>query len=224
MLISLLGVYFVCRRLAPQITLISGTWDRFERQSAYCICYLKMSPSGENWQEEGTPHRNRWCNCSSPWQMLVSEVPLMWKPASQLQCCSWFTWAQRGLRLKAGSFMTLHSGGAALRRRADESCLGQTKKQNQNHGFILTCLGLVLAVRSTPPLGAGAPVLINPFHTGTSILARIAGTLAHDCRWRTERSLQPSFMLSSRRSGRHPVNLLSVFNSISTFEGYARAV
>lgn len=51
-------------------------------------------------------------NCSSPWQILLSEVPLMWKPASQLQCWAWFTWAQRGLRLNAGSFMTLHSGGA----------------------------------------------------------------------------------------------------------------
>ena len=50
---------------------------------------------------------------SSPWQMLFSEVPLMWKPASQLQCWARFTWAQRGLRLNAGSFMTLHSGGAA---------------------------------------------------------------------------------------------------------------
>lgn len=53
-------------------------------------------------------------NYSSPWQILLSEVPLMWKPASQLQCCARFTWAQRGLRLKAGSFITLHSGGAVL--------------------------------------------------------------------------------------------------------------
>lgn len=83
-------------------------------------------------------HRKQWCNCSSPWQMLLSEVPLMWKPASQLQCCSWFTWAQWGLRLKAGSFTTLHSGGAALRRRTDESRLGQTNKQkNKSKTMVL---------------------------------------------------------------------------------------
>ena len=48
----------------------------------------------------------------APWQMELSEVPLMWKPASQLQCWAWSTFAQRGRLLKAGSFMTLHSGGA----------------------------------------------------------------------------------------------------------------
>lgn len=53
---------------------------------------------------------------SSPWQMLLSDVPLMWKPASQLQCWAWLIWAQRGLRLNAGSFITLHSGGAASSR------------------------------------------------------------------------------------------------------------
>lgn len=44
--------------------------------------------------------------------MLLSAVPLMWKPASQLQCWVLSILAQRGLRLKAGSFVTLHAGGA----------------------------------------------------------------------------------------------------------------
>lgn len=37
MLIRLLGDYFMRRRLAPQITLISGARDRFELQAACCI-------------------------------------------------------------------------------------------------------------------------------------------------------------------------------------------
>lgn len=114
----------------------------------------------------------------------------MWKPASQLQCCSWFTWAQRGLRLKAGSFATLHSGGAAIER--DERMHQKTHKRSQKGGVSPTCLGLVLAVRSAPPLGADAPVLIKPFHTGTSVLAGVAGALACDCGQRAERSLQPA--------------------------------
>ena len=61
----------------------------------------------------------------SPWQMELSEVPLMWKPASQLQCWAWSTLAQRGRLLKAGSFTTLHSGGAALTaRRGNKEELG----------------------------------------------------------------------------------------------------
>lgn len=56
----------------------------------------------------------------------------------------------------------------------------QANKQKQDpNGGTPTCLGLVLAVRSTPPLGAGALVLINPFYTGTSILAGVAGALAY---------------------------------------------
>lgn len=51
---------------------------------------------------------------------------------------------------------------------------------------LLTCLGLVLAVRATPVLGAGAFVLVNTFHTGTTILAGIARTLTYVCRWRRE--------------------------------------
>lgn len=46
------------------------------------------------------------------------------------------------------------------------------------------CLGLVLAVRATPVLGAGAFVLVDPFHTGTTILTGITGTLTYiftDC-------------------------------------------
>ena len=49
--------------------------------------------------------------------MLLSLVPLMWKPASQLQCWAWSTLAQRGRRLKAGSLVTLHSGGAGREER-----------------------------------------------------------------------------------------------------------
>ena len=177
-------------------------WDRFELQTAHRICHLKMSASGEGGQEEGRLHGNERRSCGSPWQMLLSEVPLMWKPASQLQCCSWFTWEQRGFRLKAGSFTTLHSGGAAEEKPGRWHRFS-TNKQTQSHGVLPTCLGFVLAVRSAPPLGAGAPVPRNPFHTGTSIPARVAGTLAHDCRWRAEGSLQPSFMLSARRRGRH---------------------
>lgn len=111
-LISLLQDYVVCRRLAPQIPRVSGTWDLLQTAVAFVIWKC---------QKEGRHPRSQWCNCSSPWQMLLSEVPLMWKPASQLQCCSWFTWAQRGLRLKAGSFTTLHSGGAASPKPAEES-------------------------------------------------------------------------------------------------------
>lgn len=46
----------------------------------------------------------------------------MWKPASQLQCWARFTWAQRGLRLNAGSFITLHSGGAVLGEKIWKTC------------------------------------------------------------------------------------------------------
>lgn len=70
-------------------------------------------------------------------------------------------------------------GWCCVRRRADE--LGQTHTTTTMMSTP-TCLGLVLAERSTPPLRAGAPVPMKPFHTGTSILAGIAGTLAHDCR------------------------------------------
>lgn len=112
---------------------------------------------------------------SSPWQMLFSEVPLMWKPASQLQCWAWFTWAQRGLRLKAGSFMTLHSGGAAKR---GGTCYGSIDRLSGMHESVLTCLGLVLTVGTTPALRTGAFVLVQTLHTGTTVLAGIARTLA----------------------------------------------
>lgn len=122
----------------------------------------------------------------------------MWKPASQLQCWARFTWAQRGLRLNAGSFITLHSGGAALGEKmwklkicavhvvnmySSWSQLQiQTNKRISDIKFaILTCLGLVLAVRATPVLWAGAFVLVNTFHTGTSILAGITCTLTYIC-------------------------------------------
>lgn len=41
------------------------------------------------------------------------------------------------------------------------------------------CLRLVLAVGATPVLGASAFVLVDPFHTGTSILAGITCTFAY---------------------------------------------
>lgn len=41
------------------------------------------------------------------------------------------------------------------------------------------CLGLMLTARATPVLGAGAFVLVNTFHTGTSILAGITFTLCY---------------------------------------------
>lgn len=71
-------------------------------------------------------------------------------------------------------------------------CIGHTSRrithasttttERNPDGVTPTCLSLELAVRSTPPVGAGALVLVNPFHTGTSILAGIAGTLSHICR------------------------------------------
>lgn len=74
-------------------------------------------------------------------------------------------------------------------RRADES---QTHKRSQKGGGSPTCLGLVLAVRPAPPLGADAPVLIRPLHAGPSVLAGVAGALACDCGQGAERSLQPA--------------------------------
>lgn len=77
--------------------------------------------------------------------------------------------------------------------------MDQTNERNRDpNGVIPTCLGLVLAVRSAPPLGAGALVLVNPFYTGTSILAGIAGALAYVWWWRAEQSLPPSFACPSR--------------------------
>lgn len=109
----------------------------------------------------------------------------MWKPASQLQCWAWFTWAQRGLRLKAGSFITLHSGGAA---KGGETYYGLIDRRSSVSGMqesVLTCLGLVLTVGATPALRAGAFVLVQTIHAGAAVLAGIAGTLTDVCRRRT---------------------------------------
>lgn len=112
----------------------------------------------------------------------------MWKPASQLQCWAWFTWAQRGLRLNAGSFITLHSGGAVPDRKYHGAehvlnmCISIFPSSfSEIHFVVLTCLGLVLAVRATPALKTGALVMVNTFHTGTSILAGITCTFAYIC-------------------------------------------
>lgn len=54
--------------------------------------------------------------------------------------------------------------------------------QTQEEGVdpvALTRLGLVLAVRASPGLGAGAFVLVNAVHTGASVLAGVAPTLTH---------------------------------------------
>lgn len=51
---------------------------------------------------------------------------------------------------------------------------------------VLTCLGLVLTVRATPALGAGAFVLVKTFHAGTTILAGIACTLTYVFKYRRE--------------------------------------
>jgi hypothetical protein len=56
---------------------------------------------------------------SLPWQTLWPPVVLLrWNPASQLQCCSRSTCAQRGARLKAGSPASPPSGAAAGRGQA----------------------------------------------------------------------------------------------------------
>lgn len=140
-LVSFQEDYFVCHRLAPQITLIFNSiknqrgyrfkifWHIFRSKVSItsAICPSRAPPRGNcsvadltsNWGQAAgkriTPQGSIKLihNYSSPWQILLSEVPLMWKPASQLQCRAWFTWAQRGFRLNAGSFITLHSGGAA---------------------------------------------------------------------------------------------------------------
>lgn len=63
----------------------------------------------------------------------------------------------------------------------------QTKQSMSDMNVVvLTCLGLVLAVRATPVLGAGAFVLVHTFHTGTTILAGIACTLTYVFRCRRE--------------------------------------
>lgn len=136
--------------------------------------------------------------------MLLSEVPLMWKPASQLQCWARFTWAQRGLRLNAGSFITLHSGGAASKERSwkfktcatwrfnawkIQSVIPSPSPVSFIYSAALTCLGLVLAVRAAPVLGTGAFVLVSSFHTGSSILTGITRTLTYICQRRRERFL-----------------------------------
>lgn len=53
-----------------------------------------------------------------PWQRLAAAVPLMWKPGSQRHCWVRSTWAQRGLRLKAGSAVALKGGGTGGHRGA----------------------------------------------------------------------------------------------------------
>lgn len=167
----------------------------------------------------------RW-NCSSPWQMLLSDVPLMWKPASQLQCCSWFTWAQRGLRLKAGSFTTLHSGGAALRRQADEACLGQTNKEKQDHGVMYPPVWVWCW--HWDPLHLWGQMHLYWLTPSTQVPPFWQGLRAHSLMTVDEEQnghcSRASFLLPSRRSERRPVSLLPVFYSISAFEGDARPV
>lgn len=131
---------------------------------------------------------------SSPWQMLFSEVPLMWKPASQLQCWAWFTWAQRGLRLKAGSFMTLHSGGAAKRGGTYYRSIDRRSRISGMHESVLTGLGLVLTVGATPALRTGAFVLVQTLHAGTTVLAGIACTLTDVFRQRARTTVDERFV------------------------------
>lgn len=155
------------------------------------------------WEPWGRQVRHGW---SSPWQMLFSEVPLMWKPASQLQCWAWFTWAQRGLRLKAGSFITLHSGGAA---KGGETYYGLIDRRSSVCGMresVLTCLGLVLTVGATPALRAGAFVLVQTIHAGAAVLAGIAGTLTDVCRQRTRMIAREFWSMCSK-----------LFNAIQIF-------
>lgn len=135
--------YFVCHRPASHITFpVAAKWGKkIEPSVIFFLCKVCTTsatcsqPCSHRELLCGWPHipkektrRRRISpqglinlahNYSSPWQILLSDVPLMWKPASQLQCWAWLTWAQRGRRLNAGSFITLHSGGAASGRGHD---------------------------------------------------------------------------------------------------------
>lgn len=145
-------------------------------KSPPCICHSKMSPRGENGRES-----------AMELQLTLTDAAV--GRSAHVKAC-----------VAAAVLLLVHLGTARspaegrivhhapLGRRCIEKTsrrsMFRTNKQRKARPrcYVPTCLGLVLALRSTPPLGADAPVLVNPFHTGTSILARIAGTLAHDCR------------------------------------------
>lgn len=176
----------------------SAIWDRWSRKAprtfTSCPARISVMWAISLWELLVRQVSHWW---SLPWQMLFSEVPLMWKPASQLQCWAWFTWAQRGLRLKAGSFMTLHSGGAAKGGGHTRS-VGRRLGISGMRASVLTRLGLVLTAGATPALRAGAFILVQTLHAGTTVLTGIACTLTDVFRHRARTIMDEFWSLYSK--------------------------
>lgn len=96
---------------------------------------------------------------------IVHNTPLGW-------CC-----IRGGIKVGQTEHIVNFNSG---RSQSSPTCKYKLNKEFQTL-VVPTCLCLVLTVRAAPVLGAGTFVLVNTFHTGTSILAGITFTLTYIC-------------------------------------------